>query len=228
MSLQKIMADILRRGCTHSSQLENNNLEMTGKDKNDEHRHEHAGKKKHASKQAESLTPDADTEKLPEESKITGEKSKDLLAELKTIEEKSKELHDKYLRLSAEFDNYRKRTMKEKTEMIKTASEDLIIRIIPFVDDIERGLNAVNISQDMEAVKQGMNLIYSRFKEFLQSNGVKEIEALNLEFNTDFHEAVTKIPASDESLKGKVVDVIEKGYTLYDKVIRYPKVVVGE
>jgi molecular chaperone GrpE len=112
--------------------------------------------------------------------------------------------------------------------MIKTASEDLIIKIIPFADDIERGLNAVNTSQDIEAVKQGINLIYSRFKNFLQSNGVREIEALNLEFNTDFHEAVTKIPASDESQKGKVVDVVEKGYMLYDKVIRYPKVVVGE
>ena len=165
---------------------------------------------------------------MQEELKAFEEKSNELQNELKVFEEKTQELQDKYLRLSAEFDNYRKRTLKEKTELIKTASEDLMIKIIPFVDDIERGLNAVNTSQDLEAVKQGMNLIYGTFKDFLQHNGVKEIEALNQEFNTDFHEAVTKIPASDESQKGKVVDVIEKGYMLHDKVIRYPKVVVGE
>ena len=148
--------------------------------------------------------------------------------EIKAIEEKNKELHDKYLRLSAEFDNYRKRTHREKTEMIKTASEDLLRKIIPVVDDLERGLQVVNNAKDMEAVKDGMNLIYGRFRDFLKQNGIKEIEAMNQEFNTDFHEAVTKIPVPDESLKGKVVDVIEKGYYLHDKVIRYPKVVVGE
>jgi len=148
--------------------------------------------------------------------------------DLKACEDKNAELQDKYLRLSAEFDNFRKRTHREKMDLVKTASEDLLIRILPVIDDIERGLLAVNTSQDLEAVKQGMNLIYSRFREFLHSNGIKEIEAMNQEFNTDFHEAVTKIPSPDESLKGKVVDVIEKGYYLHDKVIRYPKVVVGE
>lgn len=148
--------------------------------------------------------------------------------EAKAFEEKNKELQDKYLRLSAEFDNYRKRTHREKTEMIKTASEDLLRRIIPVVDDFERGLQAVNDAKDLDAVKQGMNLIYGRFRDFLKHNGIKEIDAMNQEFNTDFHEAVTKIPVQDENQKGKVVDVIEKGYYLHDKVIRYPKVVVGE
>ncbi len=96
------------------------------------------------------------------------------------------------------------------------------------MDDFERGLAAVNISGDLEAIKQGMNLIYGRFREFLQQQGIREIESINQDFNTDFHEAVTKIPVADESLKGKVVDVIEKGYFLHDKVIRYPKVVIGE
>jgi len=137
-------------------------------------------------------------------------------------------LQDKYLRLAAEYYNYRKRTLKERAELIKTASEELLINIIPVMDDFERGLAAVNTAQDLEAVKQGMNLIYNRFTSFLQQNGVKEIDAINQEFNTDFHEAVTKIPAPDESLKGKVVDVIEKGYFLHDKVVRYPKVVIGE
>jgi len=190
---------------------------MTGKDKGEEMMHDQAGKKKHATKRAVKTTPETE-EQVKQK----------VLEELKALEEKSIALHDKYLRLSAEFDNYRKRTLKEKTDLVKTASEDLIRKIIPLVDDIERGLNAVNTSQDMEALKQGMNLIYNRFKDFLQLNGVREIEALNQEFNTDFHEAITKIPASDEGQKGKVVDVVEKGYFLNDKVIRYPKVVVGE
>jgi molecular chaperone GrpE len=148
--------------------------------------------------------------------------------ELKSCTDKNAELQDKYLRLSAEFDNYRKRTHKEKSELIKSASDDLLKKIIPVVDDFERGLAAVNNSTDLDAIKQGMNLIYGRFKEFLQQQGIREIESLNQEFDTDFHEAVTKIPVTDENLKGKVVDVVEKGYFLHDKVIRYPKVVIGE
>lgn len=148
--------------------------------------------------------------------------------ELKACYDRTAELQDRYLRLSAEFDNFRKRTHKEKSELIKTASEELLTKIIPVVDDFERGLNAINNAMNLEAVKEGMNLIYLRFKEFLQQQGVKEMEAINQEFNTDFHEAVTKIPATDESQKGKVVDIVEKGYYLHDKVIRYPKVVVGE
>ena len=148
--------------------------------------------------------------------------------ELKECTDKNAELHDKYLRLSAEFDNYRKRTHREKAELIKTASDDLLKKIIPVVDDFERGLAAVNNSGDLEAIKQGMNLIYVRFREFLQQQGIREIESINQDFDADFHDAVTKIPVDDEKLKGKVVDVIEKGYFLHDKVIRYPKVVVGE
>ena len=190
---------------------------MSGKVKSEERKHDPAGKKKPSSKHT--VKPNIETEE---------ESRQKVLEEIKTLEEKSKELHDKYLRLSAEFDNYRKRTLKEKSELVKTASEDLIRRFIPFVDDVERGLAAVNTSQDIEALKLGMNLIYSRFKDFLQLSGVKEIEAMNQEFNADFHEAVTKIPAVEEAQKGKVVDVVEKGYMLHDKIIRYPKVVVGE
>lgn len=205
-------------------------LDMSGKDnKNEEHRHDHAVKKKNMSKHVEKSAQEVlEKEKLQEDLKAFEQKSAELQEELKAFEEKSQALHDKYLRLSAEFDNYRKRTMKEKTDLIKTASEDLLIKLLPFVDDIERGLNAVNATEDLNALKEGMNLILGRFKDFLSLNGVKEIEALDQEFNTDFHEAVTKIPASEENKKGKVVDVIAKGYMLYDKVIRYPKVVVGE
>jgi len=223
------MAGILRGRCTQFNHQYF--LEMSGKEKSEEHRQEHSGKKNNMSKQVEKVVQDSEVqerEKLQEELKSFEQKSNELQEELRAFEEKSQSLHDKYLRLSAEFDNYRKRTLKEKTELIKTASEDLIKRFIPFVDDIERGLNAVNTSQDIEALKEGMNLIYSRLKDFLMQNGIKEIEALDQEFNTDIHEAVTKIPAPEESKKGKVVDVIEKGYMLHDKVIRYPKVVVGE
>lgn len=204
---------------------------MSGKEKSDEHRHEHAGKKKTMSKQVDKSAQETEVQekgRLQEELKAFEQKSNELQEELKAFEEKTQILHDKYLRLSAEFDNYRKRTLREKSEMIKTASEELIIKFIPFIDDVERGLNAVNSSQDINAIREGMILIYGRFKEFLTQNGVKEIEALDQDFSTDFHEAVTKIPAPDESKKGKVVDVIEKGYMLHDKVIRYPKVVVGE
>jgi molecular chaperone GrpE len=190
---------------------------MTRKEKIEKMKQEVTVKKKSTAEHARKVKTEKDTK----------EKLK-LQEDLKTLEEKNKELQDKYLRLSAEFDNYRKRTLKEKAELIKTASEDVLINIIPVMDDFERGLAAVNTAQDLDAVKHGINLIYNRFTTFLQQNGVKEIDAINQEFNTDLHEAVTKIPAPDENLKGKVVDVIEKGYFLHDKVIRYPKVVVGE
>jgi molecular chaperone GrpE len=175
------------------------------------------GKKKHLHRSAGKAKPAAGHQEIEK-----------IREDLRAKEEAIKEWHDKYLRLSAEFDNYRKRTLKEKAEMIKTASEGLLEKFIPFIDDIERGMNAMNTSQDMNAVKEGMGLIYGRFVDFLKHHGVKEIEALHHEFNTDLHEAVTKIPAGDEKLKGKVVDVIQKGYLLHEKVIRYPKVVVGE
>ncbi len=204
---------------------------MSVKEKNDEHKHDHAGKKKNASRHGEKNETEqgvVDNEKLNEELKALEQKTVEQEEQIKLLEEKSQSLQDKYLRLSAEFDNYRKRTLKEKTELIKTASEDLLVHFLPFMDDIERGLEATNISQDIEGVREGMNLIYGKLKDFLAQNGVKEIEARDQEFNADFHEAVTKIQAPSEEMKGKVVDVIKKGYILHDKVIRYPKVVVGE
>jgi molecular chaperone GrpE len=135
---------------------------------------------------------------------------------------------DQLLRLHAEFDNYRKRTLKEKMELTKTAGESLLLNILPVVDDFERAIQAMDASTDVNAVKEGVSLIYKRFSEFLKQNGIKEIEAKELDFDTDLHEAITKIPAPAEELKGKVVDVIQKGYWLNDKVIRFSKVVIGE
>lgn len=157
-----------------------------------------------------------------------GEEQTAVLAEKELLDQKINELNDKYLRLSAEFDNYRKRTLKEKSDLIKTAGEDLLKRLLPILDDFERGLAAMDKTQETEPLKLGVELVYNKFKEFFNQNGVKEIDSQNQNFDTDLHDAITKIPAPDETLKGKVVDVIEKGYTLGDKVLRFSKVVVGE
>jgi len=146
----------------------------------------------------------------------------------KSDKEKLKELNDKYIRLAAEYDNYRRRTLKEKMELAKSAGEDILVNILPVMDDFERGLESIDKAKEVDAIKEGVYLIYNKFKEFLKQRGVKAIEAKEREFDTDLHEAVTKIPAPEEELKGKVVDVIEKGYLLNDKVIRYAKVVIGE
>ncbi len=151
-----------------------------------------------------------------------------VLDEIKKMEEKNRELQDKYLRLSAEFDNYRKRTLREKAELTKSASADLLSNILPVMDDFERGIQNIEQAKDIAALKEGVLLIYNKFKEFLNQNGVKEIEATHKDFDIDLHEAITKIPAPEDELKGKVVDVVQKGYLLNDKVLRFVKVVIGE
>ncbi|MBN2484857.1 MAG: nucleotide exchange factor GrpE [Bacteroidales bacterium] len=186
-----------------------------------------AGTEKPTEKQPDNTTKDqeaattglnADIEKLIEEQKNARDKA----------EEAVREWQDKYIRLSAEFDNYRKRTLKEKTDLIKQANSDLLKDILPVIDDLERGIDHIDKTEDLEGLKKGILLIYNKFVEFVRQNGIKEIEAKEKDFDIDFHEALTKIPAPSEELKGKVVDVIEKGYLLNDRVIRYAKVVVGE
>jgi molecular chaperone GrpE len=168
---------------------------------------------------------DITAEKEKAQSVATEDKSGNKIEEL---EQTAKEWHDKYLRLSAEFDNYRKRTLKEKADLMRMANEDLLKDILPVVDDFERGMDSMDKSEDVDALKEGVHLIHRRFMEFLKQKGIKEIEAKDQPFDIDFHEAMTKIPAPSKELKGKVVDVIEKGYTLNDKVVRYAKVVVGD
>jgi len=141
---------------------------------------------------------------------------------------KLKEANDKYLRLYADFDNFRKRALREKMELIKSAGEDILVQILPVMDNFERAMQSIKTAKDTDAVKEGIELIFNNFKEFLNQKGIKEIEAVNKEFDTDLHEAITKFPAQDESMKGKVVDVIQKGYFLNEKVVRFAKVVVGE
>lgn len=151
-----------------------------------------------------------------------------LKSEMEELKSRIKETEDKYLRLAAEFDNYRKRTLREKIDLSKQAGEKIFESVLPVIDDFERALQVIDTSKDLTAMKNGIDLIYNKFRDFLAQNGVKEIDALHMDFNTELHEAVTKMSVSDEKMKGKVIDVISKGYVLNEKVIRFPKVVVGD
>lgn len=142
--------------------------------------------------------------------------------------EKITELNEKYLRLYSEFENFRRRTAKEKLDLLKTASGDVIKQLLPVVDDLERAIKYNENATDIEAVKEGFTLVYNKMKATLEQQGLKEMEAINQPFDVEIHEALTKIPAPTEDLKGKVVDVMEKGFLLNEKVIRYAKVIVGE
>ena len=138
------------------------------------------------------------------------------------------EWRDKYVRLSAEFDNYRKRTLKEKMDLMSSAGEDVIKSLLPVMDDLERALAATEKASDVAAVREGVVLISNKLRDTLRGRGLAEIEAVGQELDTDFHEAVAKIPAQDETQKGRIIDVVQKGYKLNDKVIRHSKVVAGE
>ncbi len=143
-------------------------------------------------------------------------------------EDEVKVLNDKYLRLYSEFDNYRKRTAKEKIDIITSASEGVIKDLLAIVDDFERAIESNANVEDADALKEGFHLIYNKFYKTLESKGLKKVEAKGESFNADIHEALTNIPAPSEDLKGKVVDVVETGYAIGEKIIRYPKVVVGQ
>lgn len=180
-----------------------------------------------ASEETKSETTDqieeATEENVEETPEVNEEESK-----IEELTRKVSEMNDKYLRLSAEYDNYRKRTLKERMELTKSAGEGLLRGMLPVVDDFERAISHLGEASDLNAVKEGIDLIYNKFQEFLKQNGVNEIDAKEKDFDTDLHEAITKIPAPDESMKGKVIDCVEKGYMLNDKVMRFAKVVVGE
>ena len=181
-----------------------------------------------ADKEAESKKVSEAKETQKEESPKNETPEEAPLSELEQAQVDLAATKDKYLRLSAEFDNYRKRTLKEKMEMIKSAGGDILSALLPIVDNFDRALKAMETATDPEATKEGIQLIYNNFKGFLNQRDLKEIEAIGEPFDTDKHEALTKIPAPTPDMKGKVVDVIEKGYTLGDKVVRYAKVVVGD
>ena len=151
--------------------------------------------------------------------------------EEQTAEEKLQaevqQLNDKYLRLYAEFDNYKRRTQKERVELLQTAGKDVIVSLLPVLDDFDRALKAMETAADVAPVKEGILLVSHKLKNTLAQKGLKDVESINKDFDTDFHEAITNIPAPTAALKGKVIDEVEKGYTLNDNVIRFAKVVVG-
>ena len=176
----------------------------------------------------EQSVPEAEKPQIPEQ-EITSEETADkIVADIENLNSEVSDLKDKNLRLMAEFDNFRRRSLKERSELIKTAGEDILKKILPLVDDFERALKAMETSDDSTALKEGVDLIYSKFIGFLLENGVKSISTENETFDTDLHEAITTFPAPSEDMKGKIIDCVSKGYTLNEKVIRFAKVVVGE
>lgn len=145
-----------------------------------------------------------------------------------TAEEKIAELNDKYLRLYSEFDNYRKRTSRERVELFKTAGQDILTDLLPIMDDFERAMQNMDKKGDVKTIRTGVDLVFNKFKSTLEAKGLKHFKSIEKDFDPEVHEAITKIPAPSKKLKGKVVDEIEKGYMLNEKVIRFAKVVVGE
>ena len=169
---------------------------------------------------------EAQNEAEEPEKELTPEEK--LQAEVEKLQAEQEEMKDKYLRLSAEFDNYRKRTMKEKAELILNGGEKAFKAILPVIDDMERALATMQKATDVEAVKEGVDLIYNKFIQILGQNGVQAIDTKEKELDTDYHDAIAIIDAPTEELKGKILDCVETGYTLNDKVIRHAKVVVGK
>ena len=181
---------------------------------------------------AETIDVDPSEEVQPEGAEVAADEEiseietlKNLLQAKETEVEKEKK---EYLFLMAEFDNFRKRTIRERSELVKNASEKALQGPLPIVDDFERGLDAIRDSSDAEAVKEGMNLIYNKLIKYLADNGVKAMESTGADFDTELHEAVAMVPADDVTPKGKVKDTVSKGYTINDKVLRHAKVVVAQ
>ncbi len=175
--------------------------------------------------QNNSSTEDIRQEETREEELSNEEK---LQQNLKEAESKIEKLQDKYLRLSAEFDNFRKRTNKEKAEIIKNGAEKTILAILPILDDMERAISNMHKLNDADALREGVELINNKFLKTLSKEGLSKIETENVDFNTDYHEAIAMLPATDEMQKGKIIECVQTGYLLNDKVIRHAKVAVAQ
>ena len=184
-------------------------------------------KSEEKAKQQEEKVETVDTE-TPQQEAPQEEKELSVEEQLAVAKEQIEQEKKEYMFLLAEFDNFRKRTIKEKADIIKNASEKAMTDLLPVIDDMERAMQAIEASDNIDSAKEGINLIYNKFIKYLEQNGVKAIDSTNADFNTEYHEAVTIFPASDEDKKGKVIDTVQKGYTMNDKVIRHSKVVVGQ
>lgn len=184
-----------------------------------------------AAEQATEATDTADADDNSDNSEKSGEYVEENNNEKSPLEEAQQqidELKDKYLRSVAEFDNYRKRTLKEKAELILNGSEKAIAAVLPILDDMERAIANGEKTEDLNVLREGMSLIYTKFQKVLESIGVKEIETADADFDTDVHEAIAMVPGMGDDKKGKVLDCVQKGYKLNDKVIRHAKVAVGQ
>ncbi len=197
--------------------------------------------KQHMSKNKEEMkspTPEAQEAKNAEVESSDENVKEEIKAEEKeetSLEEKVEKLQEQldkekkeYLFLMAEFDNFRKRSLKEKAEIIKNGAENAMRDILPILDDFDRALQAMETADDAQALKEGVDLIHNKFTKYLDKNGVKEMDTAGKDFDTNYHEAVTTFPTYDESMKGKIIDTVQKGYTINDKVLRHAKVVVGQ
>lgn len=168
------------------------------------------------------------TDENIENNNSDSEECEETLSEINQLKQQLETSNKEYMFLMAEFDNFRKRTIKEKAEIIRNATEKAMKELLPVVDDFERGLAAMAETTDAEAVKDGMELIYNKFIKYLEQNGVKAIDSTGADFDTELHEAIAMVPSPDESQKGKVIDTVMKGYTINDKVIRHSKVAVAQ
>lgn len=175
--------------------------------------------------QSEAQNAEVENQNAEEEQPAKEKTPEDKIAALQAELEKSQK---EYLFLMAEFDNYRKRTVKEKAELIKNGGEKAMLGLLPVIDDFERAIDAIDKSSDVEGLKEGVDLIYNKFMKYLESQQVKPMESTGTDFDADIYEAVTTFPAPDESMKGKVIDTVQKGYTINEKVLRHAKVVVGQ
>ena len=175
--------------------------------------------------QTEAQNAEVESQNAETEQSAKEETPEDKIAALQAELEKSQK---EYLFLMAEFDNYRKRTVKEKAELIKNGGEKAMLGLLPLIDDFERAIDAIDKSSDVEGLKEGVDLIYNKFMKYLESQQVKPMESTGTDFDADIYEAVTTFPAPDESMKGKVIDTVQKGYTINEKVLRHAKVVVGQ
>ena len=173
-------------------------------------------------------TPTPETKNIENQPEAETKVETEAIDPVTQLETQLAELKDQYLRKVAEFDNYRKRTLKEKTELILNGGEKVITSILPILDDFERAEDNISKATDLDALKEGVELIFQKLLKVLEAQGLKKIETHEADFNTDFHEAIAMVPAANEEQKGKVVDCVQTGYTLNDKVIRHAKVAIGQ
>lgn len=195
--------------------------------------------KKHRMKETEDInlseqmeeaqnTPTPETKNIENQPEAETKVETEAIDPVTQLENQLAELKDQYLRKVAEFDNYRKRTLKEKTELVLNGGEKVITSILPILDDFERAEDNIHKATDLDALKEGVELIFQKLLKVLEAQGLKKIETHEADFNTDFHEAIAMVPAANEEQKGKVVDCVQTGYTLNDKVIRHAKVAIGQ